>query len=152
MTHLADKLLKNIIAGLDGVTPGPWQWEDHEYFSVVLNAVGDIVFDSGGSDGCSPQIIEYISPLGQHLARCDPDTFRQIEARQTDLITRAETAERDLAAAQAECARMREALQQISAWPLDLQVEGKYPIHELQDIAMGMNLNARAALAPKEPT
>lgn len=106
--HAGKKILAEIVAGLEGVTPGPWYRENEEnegsygsgpnvsegYTSFKLCAdEGDIcsAYDSdlavieeevsGDEDGTWIDVVDIVSAANMdHLSRCSPDNIREIDA------------------------------------------------------------------------
>lgn len=72
MTALPDKL-DEIEAGLEGVTPGPWELDGGAEISAwnVNNEIVMRIFDEGGHSAAD----------AAHIARLDPDTVSALIAR-----------------------------------------------------------------------
>jgi hypothetical protein len=85
MTPITDDKLAELLAGLEGVTPGPWKHlrDPNAIVKIYPNKMAN------------PLPVALIGSMaskmdGPHLARCDPDTIRS-------LITRLQAAETKLA-------------------------------------------------------
>lgn len=91
---ISEELLAEMLAGLEGVTPGPWYTTGAPWFSgndgvLAGSPDGNIAYlIADCDDGMNPRN-EYVEghgpfPLGDknadaaHIARCDPDTIRAI--------------------------------------------------------------------------
>ena len=85
MTHPAEEKLAAIVAGLDGVPEGPWEWGTGLSENYMMDARGEIILDDGSSSGEYGQTLDPKSPLGVHLPRCYPATMREIAARMAEL-------------------------------------------------------------------
>lgn len=71
MTDLSNERLAEMLAGLDGVTSGPWNEGDHWVFVSPASGVTSHALENVlGSD--KPQA------NAAHIARCDPDTMRAL--------------------------------------------------------------------------
>lgn len=129
---LSDERLREMLAGTEGATPGPWSCcddrckctgvnaRDHPVASVIKGDWGDdypsLRFKEGGPGAVSTTSVEpYMAqvtygtvPIDEamrnraHIAACDPDTVRSIL---TELLSRREAN-----------AKMAEALEATLAW------------------------------------
>lgn len=89
---LSDKALAEIEAGLEGVTPGPWEWDDG---SLRQNRTdGQYGFEVLGSGSQYESMVTYVDVRdanAAHIARLDPQTVAAWIAR--DKTQRARIAE-----------------------------------------------------------
>lgn len=76
MTHtnteaLSDAKLNEMLAGLKGVTPGPWHEGDHWVFVPPASGIATQALEN---------ILSHDKPQANaaHIARCDPDTIRYL--------------------------------------------------------------------------
>lgn len=69
--ELSDEKLSEMLAGLEGVTPGPWHEGDHWVF--VPPATGEPTH-------ALENVLSQDKPQANaaHIARCDPDTIRAL--------------------------------------------------------------------------
>lgn len=87
---LSEERLREILVGLEGVTPGPWDhWDMDEFgFHVFADKYGtrevgqdcrlSLAAVRYGRDGDAPQRFWTANANAAHIARCDPDTMREI--------------------------------------------------------------------------
>ena len=83
--HPGKQKLDELVAGLDGVTPGPWKfspWHVEEDNPCVRVVNGGWILANTSSDNNAA-----------HIARCDPDTIRSISDAYKAMEERAEKAE-----------------------------------------------------------
>jgi len=92
--RVSDERLTEMLAGLEGVTPGPWYTTGSPWFSgndgvLAGSPDGNIAYLIADCDDSMNPRTEYVEghgpfPLGDkdadaaHIARCDPDTIRSI--------------------------------------------------------------------------
>lgn len=94
VSRVTDEKIEEMLAGLEGVTPGPWGvWREPTFtqadaireltFQVESTPIADFakavyLLDAGGkcpaTTGCGPSS----AVNADHIARCDPDTMRSI--------------------------------------------------------------------------
>lgn len=101
----AKAALADIVAGLDRVTPGPWQYQNgcswtrvgapHSSFSDGSVLAPTIARDGHPDLTCGPG--QNLEKNLQHIARCDPDTMSAIAAYVADLEAENERLLRSLA-------------------------------------------------------
>lgn len=84
MTETAKAKMAAIVAGLDGVTPGPWSIKpDHQHPEDVHHVVGPSKIVVGLDGICSPHRMsdrtfrEDMANMA-HIARCSPDNIRTL--------------------------------------------------------------------------
>ena len=97
MTHEGKAILDAIVAGLDGVTPGPWRF--HPHYKISGGGYGKIA-DSPTPHRYLGSTIMAVGYKGAevddywlsikdtnaaHIARCDPDSIRSIAAYVAEL-------------------------------------------------------------------
>ena len=81
MTHEGKTILDAIVAGLDGVTPGPWRHNRvHDNAGVVH---GDEIFRDGNRELVVDDVVKDLDAA--HIARCDPDSISAIAAYVAEL-------------------------------------------------------------------
>lgn len=89
--QVSDERLREMLAGLEGVTPGPWVWGARyigvgnvmlgKYTPIAQTPNGMIAPDGGQWDANAA-----------HIARCDPDTMRQVLTLALAALTRRSSA------------------------------------------------------------
>lgn len=108
---LSDERLREMLAGTEGVTPGPWRWDSGD-----LRAGNDdfIICPQNVMGGDAPKTwADFLGSYGEHsedaaqfnaahIAACDPDTIRSVL---TELLSLREVS-----------AKMAEALEAALAW------------------------------------
>lgn len=89
MSETAKDKLAAIVAGLDEATPGPWFEGDHWVF--VQPSTGEPTHPL-------ENIFDHDKPQANaaHIARCDPDTMREIAAYAADLRSALEECQKAL--------------------------------------------------------
>lgn len=107
-----DKLAAELLAGLEGVTPGPWKVYDGCSWRRIGTAHGRrddcaVLAPTTASDGHPDLTCSRGNDRDanlEHIARCDPDSIRALlEERSTDKAT--------ISALEAENKRLREAVE-----------------------------------------
>lgn len=122
---MTSALLQQIVRGLDGVTAGPWYpghlgsdstcqcrsiVDDGTYMGAIASVhVGNgLPIGEGGND--APPAEEAAANM-RHIARCSPDTMREIAAYVRETEARATAAEATVTALQEALAKAAEALE-----------------------------------------
>lgn len=99
-TEISSERLEEMLAGLEGVTSGPWFYRPEKFDDwgfvraptpdslpgdLVCVAKYSIDLEEADLDEHRRNRTDPVRPLGEHIARCDPDTMRSIL---TELIRR----------------------------------------------------------------
>lgn len=69
--RVSDERLAEMLAGLDGVTPGPWDVKTHEEWNEGFDFFG-------GPDKAFVFRADVEPEDAAHIANCDPDTIRSL--------------------------------------------------------------------------
>jgi hypothetical protein len=114
------KLRAELRAGLDGVTPGPWEWDGFHYQELWQVGTYTAVFGWDAEQGMS-LAYENKEANAAHIARCSPENIRALldalddaergltetKRKLEGAKDRAEKAERERDEARAELAQLR---------------------------------------------
>ena len=79
----ASKLIADLHAGLDGVTPGPWSTGTTEHWCREVRGC-----DGTGMLFCGHGSTEQARVLAAHIARCSPDNIRAVAHGYTEQAAR----------------------------------------------------------------
>lgn len=91
--HATDEEIEALEAGLDGLSPGPWSYRPNEFddWGMVRTADGSILANARAGDvereseeyksRCRREGRDPYSAVGEHIARCSPETVRSLIAR-----------------------------------------------------------------------
>jgi len=88
-----DEEIAAIEAGLKGLPDGPWNYRPNEFddWGIVRAADGSILANARAGDSlreseaykarCRQNGLDPYSDVGEHIARCSPETIRALVAR-----------------------------------------------------------------------